>query len=276
MDTVQPALNKKAQLHPDGTITSDGTTVLGADDVPGLAAILEALTSIKEDNLPHLQLEILFSIAEEPYCRGSEIFDYSKIKSKEAYTLDLSGAIGRAAYAAPTICSFSIEIFGKSAHAGFAPEDGVHAIAVAAQAISSLKMGYIDNETTLNIGTITGGTATNIVPDRCIVKGEIRSYTHETVERVLQSLVSKFTDTAADFGATCQVSSSFGCFAYEIQQKSLTILRYEEACGKADFPMQLCKTFGGSDANCFAQHGITGLVIANAMMKRIPAGNTRP
>lgn len=265
MDTVQPALHKKAQKHTDGTITSDGTTVLGADDAAGLAAILEALTSVKEDSLPHRTLEILFTIAEEPYARGSEVFDYSKIRSKEAYVLDLTGSVGKAAYAAPTICSFSFEIFGKSSHAGFAPEEGIHAIAVAAQAVSQLKMGRIDEETTLNIGTIEGGNATNIVPDHCIVKGEIRSYTHATVERWLELLVSKFNDAAAAYGATCKVSSHFGCRAYEIPQQHSIIRRYGEACSKAGISMQLCKTFGGSDANSFALHGITGLVIANAM-----------
>jgi tripeptide aminopeptidase len=265
MDTVQPAMHKKAQKHSDGTITSDGTTVLGADDAAGLAAILEALTSIKDDALPHRTLEILFTIAEEPYARGSEAFDYSKVKSHEAYVLDLAGTVGRAAYAAPTICSFTFEIFGKSSHAGFAPEEGVHAIAVAAQAISQLKMGRVDDETTLNIGTIEGGSATNIVPDHCIVKGEIRSYTHATVERVLESLVSKFNSTAASYGATCQMNSHFGCRAYEIPRQHPVILRYEEACANTGVSMQLCKTFGGSDVNQFEQHGITGLVIANAM-----------
>lgn len=267
MDTVEPALHKKAQLQSNGKITSDGTTVLGADDAAGVAAILEAITSINEDARPHRTLEILFAIAEEPYDRGSENFDYSKVSAKEAYVLDLSGSVGRAVYAAPSICSFSFDIFGKSSHAGFAPEEGIHAIAAAAQAIAKLKMGQIDEETTLNIGTIEGGNAANIVPDHCVVTGEIRSYTHVTAERVFQSVIAQFNDTAADFGAICKVNSRFGCHAYEISQQHPVINRYESACAKAGISTQLCKTFGGSDANQFGQHGITGLVIANAMFQ---------
>lgn len=265
MDTVSPALNKKAQLHPDGTITSSGDTVLGADDVSGLAVILEAVASIQEDGLPHRPLEILFTIAEEPYDCGSEVFDYGKIKSKEAYVLDLSGEIGGAAYAAPTILSFCVEISGKASHAGFAPEKGIHAIAAAADAISRLKMGHLDEETTLNIGTIQGGTATNIIPDRCVVNGEIRSYSHSAAKAALQSAADQFAESAASYGAQCRIRSREGCRAYEVPPDHPVILRYQAACRKNGMEATLFKTFGGSDANNFSKYGITSIVIANAM-----------
>ena len=65
MDTVEPALNKRPIVHPDGRITSSGDTVLGADDVAGIVAILEAVRSLKEDGLPHRSLEVFFPVAEE-------------------------------------------------------------------------------------------------------------------------------------------------------------------------------------------------------------------
>ncbi|HEX3026360.1 MAG TPA: M20/M25/M40 family metallo-hydrolase [Clostridia bacterium] len=265
MDTVNPALNKKAQLHPDGTITSSGDTVLGADDVSGLAVILEAVASIQEDGLPHRPLEILFTIAEEPYDCGSEVFDYGKIKSKEAYVLDLSGEIGGAAYAAPTILSFCVEISGKASHAGFAPEKGIHAIAAAADAISRLKMGHLDEETTLNIGTIQGGTATNIIPDRCVVNGEIRSYSHSAAKAALQSVTDRFAESAASYGAESRIKSREGCRAYEVPPDHPVIRRYQAACKKNGIEANLFKTFGGSDANNFSKYGIASIVIANAM-----------
>lgn len=267
MDTVAPALGKKAIVHPDGTITSDGTTVLGADDVSGLAIILEALESIKENTLPHRPLEILFTIAEEPYDCGSEVFDYSKVHAKEAYVLDLGGAAGGAAYAAPTICSFTFELTGKAAHAGFAPQEGIHAVAAAALAVSKLKMGKLDEETTLNIGTIQGGTATNIVPDKCTVSGELRSYSHQTAERVLQNVIAVFQDAAKTFGASCRFSSRFGCYAYEISKNHPVVQRYAAACQATGAKLNLFRTFGGSDANQFAKHGISGLVISSAMYR---------
>ena len=119
MDTVEPSKGKTAVVHSDGTITSDGTTVLGADDLAGVTAIYEAVRHITEAGAPHSPIEILISTGEELYCKGANAFDYSQVQAKEAYVLDLSGAIGAAAYAAPTLVSFKAEIQGKAAHAGF-------------------------------------------------------------------------------------------------------------------------------------------------------------
>ena len=118
MDTVEPAKGKKAVFHDDGTVTSDGTTVLGADDLAGVTAIYEAVRHITEAGAPHRPIEILISTGEELYCKGANAFDYSQVQAKEAYVLDLSGAIGAAAYAAPTLVSFKAEIQGKADHAG--------------------------------------------------------------------------------------------------------------------------------------------------------------
>ena len=102
MDTVEPAKGKKAVSHEDGTVTSDGTTVLGADDLAGVTVIYEAVRHLIETKTPHRPIEILISVGEELYCKGANAFDYSQVQAKEAYVLDLSGAIGAAAYAAPT------------------------------------------------------------------------------------------------------------------------------------------------------------------------------
>ena len=138
MDTVEPAKGKKAVFHDDGTVTSDGTTVLGADDLAGVTAIYEAVRHITEAGAPHRPIEILISTGEELYCKGANAFDYSQVQAKEAYVLDLSGAIGAAAYAAPTLVSFKAEIQGKADHAGFHPEDGINSIQAAARAVAQL------------------------------------------------------------------------------------------------------------------------------------------
>lgn len=141
MDSVSPAVGKKVVLHEDGTITSDGSTVLGADDLSGVCAILEALTSLKEDGTPHRPLELLFDVAEETYCAGIRQFDFSRLKSKEAYVFDLTGDIGGAAYQAPAIVSFTAGFTGKATHAAFSPEEGIHAIKAAALAVNA-RLGF--------------------------------------------------------------------------------------------------------------------------------------
>lgn len=267
MDTVEPGLNKKAIVHEDGRITSDGTTVLGADDLSGVVAILEAVRTIKEKNLPHRSIEVLFTYAEEVYIKGSEVFNYSKIKAKESYTLDLDGPIGTAAIKAPTLVSFTAKFQGKAAHAGFAPEQGIHAIAIAAQAISGINQGRIDEETTVNVGLINGGKARNIVPELCVLQGEVRSQNHDKAIKEAEKIQAVFEATANKYGARLEFTTSFGCIAYEIPENHAVITRFQTACEELGCSMKLIHTFGGSDNNNFVRNNIAGIVLACGMYK---------
>ena len=265
LDTVEPSKGKAAQLHKNGTITSRGDTVLGADDLTGVASILEALTVIVENELRHRPIEVLFTVAEEVYCRGSAVFDFSKLLSDEAYVLDLTGRVGTAAFAAPSILSFTAGMHGKSAHAGFAPEKGVHAIAAAADAVGKITMGHIDEETTVNVGMLQGGSATNVVPDSCVVKGEVRSLSHEKALQQAELVKNQFERSAADAGASVDFKLDVVSKAYLTPPNHRVAVRFEKACVRLGLPVMLIKTMGGSDNNVMAENGMTGLVVANAM-----------
>lgn len=265
MDTVNPALGKKAILHEDGTVTSDGTTVLGADDLSGVTAIYEAVKYIIENKLPHRTIEILITVGEELYCKGANAFDYSKVSAKEAYVLDLSGAIGTAAYAAPTLVSFEATIHGKAAHAGFHPEDGINSILAAAKAIAVLPQGHLDENTTANIGVVSGGSGTNIVSESCKISGEIRSLSHEKALQVLNHYHKTFQQEAEAIGAYLEWNENVNIIAYETGLDSEVAKRYVKAVEKQRLVPVFEKTFGGSDNNVFAQYGIEGLVIATSM-----------
>lgn len=265
MDTVKPGNDKRAILHEDGRITSDGTTVLGADDAAGLAEILEVLQVLKEQKLPHPAIEVLFPIAEEPYAQGSRVFDYTRIRSGQAYVLDLSGPIGRAAVAAPTILALQIRITGKAAHAGFCPEDGVHAIAIAAQAMAQLPNGRSEQGTTVNFGTIQGGTGRNIVPDLCVITGEIRGLDHEDSMRQAEQIRRVFTQEAERAGGCAEVRIKEEIHAYRTGEDAPVVRRFQKACKALNLPGELVDTLGGSDNNHFSRHGIQGIVVANAM-----------
>ncbi|MBQ9306141.1 M20/M25/M40 family metallo-hydrolase [Butyrivibrio sp.] len=266
MDTVKPGIGKKVLIHDDGKITSEGDTVLGADDVGGLVAILEMLRVFKEDNIPHPEIEVLFPIAEEPYGQGSREFDYANVKSKTAFVLDLSGPLGRAAFAAPTIISLLIKVKGKSAHAGFCPQDGIHAIAIAAQAISSLKNGWASDNTTLNIGTIKGGTQRNSVPEYVEITGEVRSLVHEEALKQVELVKKAFEDAAAAYKGQAEVEATIQIKSYRTPENSVAVNRFKKACLKTlSVDGELVETYGGSDQNNFAGYGIEGLVVASAM-----------
>ncbi len=265
LDTVEPSSGKAAVIGADGTITSRGNTVLGADDLAGVASILEALTVITEKNLPHGPIEVLFTVAEEVYCKGSAVFDFTKVLSEEAYVLDLEGRVGTAAYTAPSILSFTARVRGKSSHAGFAPGKGIHAIAAAAGAVSMLPMGNVDEETTVNVGTIKGGIATNIVPDSCTVKGEVRSLEHEKALRQAELVKKQFERSAFAAGAAVDFELVVASKAYRTPPDHPVAARFENACGRLGLPVVLTKTMGGSDNNVMAQSGLAGIVVASAM-----------
>lgn len=266
MDTVEPARGKKALVGADGRITSDGTTVLGADCMSGTAAILEALQEIEEDGVECRDLEVIFFIGEEKHLRGSAVFDYSRVKAKESYILDLTGPVGTAAYQAPTLIEFRIEVKGRAAHAGFAPETGVHAIAIAARAVAQMELGHVGEEMTVNIGLIHGGGSTsNVVPEYCELIGEVRSYSHEQAMEQTQKIEELFKEEAGRAGGSVHMECQVLVRAYRTPDEHPCMGRFRRACESLGLPCTLIKTFGGSDQSNLFQHGISGLVLASAM-----------
>ena len=265
MDTVEPALNKRPIVHPDGRITSSGDTVLGADDVAGIVAILEAVRSLKEDGLPHRSLEVFFPVAEEIFSKGCAVFDRDLIKAKEAYILDLNGRIGRAAFRAPSIVTFEIHMEGLSSHAGFSPETGIHAILSMAKGIAKMEMGRTKDAMTVNIGKIQGGKAVNIVPCDCFVQGEVRGFNHEKVMDKIEEIREIFAKEAQDSGATLNFNVTVNCKAYEMNTNDMPAKRYLSACEQVGAKAEFVETYGGSDFNILAEKGMIGLVLSNAM-----------
>ena len=266
MDTVSPGVGKIAIINDDGTVTSDGKTILGADDITGIVSILEALTIIKERNLKHPDIEVVFFIAEEPYCRGSSVFDFGKIKSKYGYVLDLSGKVGTIALEAPSIYQFKIKINGKSAHAGFEPEKGVSAIVIASLAISKLKLGRIDSDTTSNIGMIRGGNGKNIIPDNVILEGEIRSVSDIKALNEANNIKKTFLAEAEDFGASIEFELNEMIKSYKLSKYSYVVKKYQDTLKQLNYgDASYITTFGGSDANSINKNGIECAVISNAM-----------
>lgn len=265
MDVVPPGTGKKAIVHEDGKITSDGNTVLGADDICGIVEILHGIEHVLQEGLPHRDIEVLFSIGEEVYCKGAARFDYSKIRAKEAYVLDMSGSIGTAAVQAPSIISFRIAVQGKAAHAGFEPEKGVHAIAAMSRFIGEIEQGHLDKDTTLNIGTVSGGTATNIVPETCVCTGEIRSYSHDRALQCIEEMRTALEKNAGETGTTFQLETEIHIQAYRIDASDEVVKRFRRACEKLGMEGKTVSTFGGSDNNCLVRNGLHGIVLSCGM-----------
>lgn len=255
MDTVSPSIGIKPIIK-DGTIYSDGTTILGGDNKAGIAAIIEASKVIKENNLDHGPIEVVFSIYEEGGLHGAKNLDYSQFSSKKAFVLDSGGDPGQIIIQGPAQDKIDVKIIGKPAHAGVAPEEGISAVMVASDAISNMKLLRIDEETTANVGTIEGGGATNIVTPEVIVRAEARSLSNEKLDNQTQHMVDCFKASVEKFGADIEVDVERMYGAFKIDASDDIVDQVKKACESIGLKPFTDATGGGSDTNIINANGI--------------------
>lgn len=266
LDTVLPAHGKRAVVHADGTITSAGDTVLGADDLAAVAVMIAASADLRRRRVDHRPVELACMVAEETGNVGARAFDFSRCRATSAYTLDYSADPNHYAYQAPTIQIFTVEMQGRSTHAGFYPERGVHAIKMAARAIDRIQCGRLDDQVTVNIGVISGGRGNNVVPGTCVLRGEVRSYDHARSLECVDQVRREFERAAEEFGGKAVFQVHEACRAYSIPRDHPVVTRFERAVRAAGLPRAVgAPTFGGSDNNVCVAAGIPGIVIANGM-----------
>jgi tripeptide aminopeptidase len=266
MDTIEPTEGIAFSID-SGLIRSTGNTVLGADDKSALAQILEALTVLNERGIPHGDLEIVFTSAEENGLFGAKSLDFARLRSKHALVLDSSGSVGRIVIAAPTHHTYEMRITGRPAHAGIEPEKGISAIRVASRIISEVPDGRINPETTANIGMIKGGTATNVVPKDVTIKGELRSHNTKDLEETGKTIFDTAKMIAEKEGAKIEISGQEEYKAFRISEGDPFLEFLEGVFRKYGIEPIHTITGGGSDANIFNQRGIKAINISTGMQK---------
>lgn len=262
MDTVAPGKGIKPRLDDDGYIRSDGTTILGSDDKAGLAAIFEAIRVLKEKNLPHGSIQLVITAGEESGLLGSRAMDGSLLRAKYGYALDSNGEIGAIAVAAPTNSRQYITIRGKAAHAGVNPEDGISAIQVASKAVSRMKLGRIDHETTANIGRFEGGGEVNIVVDKVTIYAEARSRDESKMERVVDSMREAVESAAGEYGAEVDFRHEVIYPAYRFGDGDEVVEIAKAAIRAIGREPRQFESGGGSDANMFNGNGVPTVNLA--------------
>ncbi len=264
MDTVLPCTNIHPVIEGD-VIRSDGTTILSGDDKAGIAAILEGVRRIQERNVKHGLLQVVLTICEEVGMYGSKGLDYSKIKAKRAFILDSSGPLGKIVIQGPAKDVIKAVIHGRSAHAGLTPEKGISAIQVAARAIDRMKLLRIDEETTANLGTISGGSATNIVAEQAEIVAEARSLVNEKLDVQSGHIRECFEQAAREFGATVDVTIDRSYAAFQLTKDTPVVQQCLEAMHRLGVEPKLLSTGGGSDCNVFNARGLTAVDLAIGM-----------
>ncbi|CAM4503687.1 tripeptide aminopeptidase [Paenibacillus endophyticus] len=262
MDTVTPGVGIKPQLDEDGYIRSDGTTILGADDKAGIAAIFEAIRVVQEQLLPHGRIQFVITVGEESGLLGARALDASKLEAKFGYALDSNGAIGDIAVGAPTQAKVTIKMYGRSAHAGVNPEDGISAIQVASKAIARMPLGRIDNETTANIGRFEGGGATNIVCDYVKLDAEARSIVQYKLDNQIEAMRKAVESAAEEFDARGELESEIIYPAYQYDDEDPVVQLAKKAIAAIGRTPRTFHSGGGSDANIFNGLGIPTVNLA--------------
>ncbi|HNX01236.1 MAG TPA: M20/M25/M40 family metallo-hydrolase [Candidatus Cloacimonadota bacterium] len=270
MDTVSPGNDIKPVVE-NGIIHSDGTTVLGSDDKSGIAEIMLAIKELKDSGEAHAPIELLFTISEEIGLLGAKYLDYSLLKSKFGYALD-AHHVGEFMVGAPSQNSLEFKVHGKEAHAGVAPEMGINAIQVAAEAIAAISWGRIDFETTCNVGIINGGNATNVVPNMVQIRGEVRSHSMKKLTDLTQQIVNTFQETVDKYEVNghkarfeANVHNEYHSFFFENEEPVVELAI--QAARKIGVPVRTIKGGGGSDANIFNGKGISVIAVGTGMDK---------
>jgi tripeptide aminopeptidase len=266
MDTVGKDTGIKPQIR-DGIIYSDGSTILGSDDKSGVAVILETIQALHEDGQGHSPVEVVFSVSEEVGLRGAKLLDKSRLRARRGYVLDGGGPIGTIVVSAPSQDSLQMAVFGKKSHAGAAPEMGINAIRVASEAIAAMPLGRIDPETTANIGVIEGGIATNVVPDEVRMRGEARSRDNLKLAAQTAAMARAFEEAAERHGARVEFKISRSYNSYVLTEATPVVATAMAATRRLGFEPLLVGSGGGTDANIFAEVGITCAVLSTGQVE---------
>ena len=264
MDTVEPGRGIKPEVN-GNRIVSDGTTILGGDCKAGVAAILEALQSIREDDIPHLPLEVIFTREEETGLVGARHLDFSKIQAKEAIVFDGEGPPSQITSASPTYIGFDIEVTGRAAHAGVEPEKGLSAIRIASEIITRLPQGRLDDQTTFNIGTIAGGSVRNAVAENTIIKGEFRSRNVETLDDIRLQISQALNEVRELFPeAKLDDHLHVEFETYTLTDDDPATTRVKKALNSLGLSPVMSPSGGGTDGNVFRLNNISAVVIGMA------------
>ena len=264
LDTVPPS----GPIEPvvdDGVVRNAGGTILGADNKSAVVAMLEGVRRVLVENRPHAGIELVFTAKEEVGLIGAAAFQHERLHAQLGYVYDQAAPIGEIILGAPWAQALEVTFRGRASHAGMFPDEGRSAIQAAAKAIADLRLGRVDEETTANVGVVSGGSAVNIVPERCTFQAEARSHD----ERKLSELVQEMLD-ACSFAATateCEVETELrkSYSGYRFKRDDDVVRLAARALQRCGCEPSYALSGGAADANVFNNRGRRCVNLANGM-----------
>ena len=265
MDSVEPCCGIEPVVE-DGVIRSAGETILAADDKAGIAAILEAVQSVREEGVPYPDILVIFTTCEELSLLGAKALPEGTFaEGTPCFVLDAGGAPGTIVMKAPSHYIFRAAFTGRAAHAGVEPEAGLSAIQMAAWAISHMELGRLDEATTANVGMIEGGTAFNVVPDQCLVSGECRSFYADRLLACKARITEALEAGASQFAGSVETSWELDYPEVTYDEDDPLVARLSEVARSIGLAANLTVSGGGADTNVFAKQGAKAITLGIGM-----------
>jgi tripeptide aminopeptidase len=266
-DTVPPEAAIDPVVGEDGLVRNAGGTILGSDNKAAVVAMLEAVRRVLEEGREHAGLELLFTPQEEVSLRGADAFDHTRLVATTGYVYDQGAPIGEIVLGSPHARLLDFRFHGRAAHAGMYPEDGRSAIAAASRAIADFRLGRIDEETSANVGVITGGTARNVVPEWCSFTAEVRSHDESKAVALAREMLESaaFAASLVDCEVESEVRPSFP--GYRFRESDEPVRLAAAALERCGYALSYALSGGGADANVFNARGLQCVNLANGMME---------
>jgi tripeptide aminopeptidase len=264
LDTVVPTAAIEPEVR-NGVVVNRLDTILGADNKAAVAAMLAGVAAIVREGRPHAGIELVLTPMEEVGLRGAKGFDCTRLRAQHGYCYDHAAPIGNVVLAAPTQKSLALRFIGRAAHSGIAAEHGRSAIQAAAKAIAEMQLGRIDEQTTANVGLISGGIAGNIVPPECTVSAEARSRDPERARALAQEMLDSSMHAANLCECTLESTIISEYEGYRFARSHPAVRMAAAALEASGYPVTYIESGGGADANVFNAAGMPCVNLCNGM-----------
>lgn len=239
-------------------ITTDGTTLLGADDKAGIAEIMDALAYLTaHPEVKHGTIKICFTPDEE-VGRGTEHFDVKGFGAKYAYTIDGSsrGEVETETFSADAVV---ITIHGKNVHPGYAKNKMINSIRVASRFMETLPKNTLCPETTEGREGYVHCVAFNGSEEKTVLKFIIRDFIDEKLkdyERYLENLLASVVNDYPGARYEFQVIEQYRNMKYVLDQHPEVEANALEALARLNVAPIQSAIRGGTDGSRLSYMGI--------------------
>jgi len=209
---------------------------------------------------------LVFTPCEEVGLRGAAAFDPLSLDARFGFVYDHTGPVGDVITVAPSLRSLTATFHGQAAHAGIAPEDGRSAVEAASRAVARMPLGRIDAETTANVGVLRGGTATNVVAERCELMAEVRSREPATLAAQLTAMLDALTWAASEREVDLETRVDNVFSGYRLNEGDPQLVLALQVLSAQGYAPRRIASGGGSDVNAFIANGFPAVNLCNGMV----------